>query len=354
MRVYWAGLLWLWLGWSACTPSQSSVGRGTSESQLYTVGLGSCSHHQKVQAILWQVIERDPDVFIYLGDNIYGDTRDMEELQQKYDQLAANPNFKALREQVPLLATWDDHDYGENDAGRYYPYKEASRAIFLDFWQEPAKSERRQHAGVYHSLFLEDAPLRLQVILLDTRTFRDDLIHCEKKARATHGYKNDYRPNPSPDSTFLGEEQWTWLEQQLKKPADVRLIASSNQFGHRYNGWESWTNVPHEQTRFLKLIQQTGAQGVVFLSGDVHWGELSKWDNGITPYPIYDLTSSGLTQNWSDTEPNAHRIGPVVRQNNFGLVEIQTSPKDTTLTFKLVTKRNRVAVQHPVSLSQLR
>lgn len=322
--------------------------------QPYTIGLGSCAHQDKPQTILRAVLARRPDVFIYLGDNIYGDSEDTAVLRQKYAQLAAKPTFRALRAQVPLLATWDDHDYGANDAGRYYAQKEASKQLFLEFWEEPAGSTRREHAGIYHSVFLDDAPLRVQVLLLDTRTFRHDLLHYDSATHQQTDYKNDYVPNPSPDSTFLGAAQWAWLEQQLKLPAELRIIASSNQFAHQYNGWESWTNVPQEQTRLLQLIQQTGAQGVVFISGDVHWGELSKWDNGITDYPIYDLTSSGLTQNWSDTEPNAHRVGKVVRENNFGLIAIKTSPQDTTVTFRLVNKQNKVVLEHPIKLSDLR
>lgn len=343
LLLYWGSLLLLFSSCWQVTPLDKPL-------KTYRIGLGSCAKQSKEQPILYTIVQAQPDVFIYLGDNIYGDTRDMEELQAKYQQLAAKPSFQALKAQIPLLATWDDHDYGENDAGCYYPYKEASKDIFLEFWEEPKSSERWQHEGIYHALFLEDAPLKLQVILLDTRTFRDDLTHIEKKKGTP--YKNDYQPTPSPDSTFLGEEQWVWLEEQLQQPADVRLVASSNQFAHQYNGWESWTNVPHEQRRFLQLIQKTKANGIVFLSGDVHWGELSCWKNPYT-YPIYDLTSSGLTQNWPDTEPNAHRVGAVVRQNNFGLIDLALSPQDTILIFQLVDKKNRKQLQHKIKLSEL-
>jgi alkaline phosphatase D len=73
-------------------------------------------------------------VFIFLGDNVYGDTRDPSVLRAKYAKLQDKPEFQRLCAQVPILATWDDHDYGENDAGRDYPMKEESRGIFCDFW----------------------------------------------------------------------------------------------------------------------------------------------------------------------------------------------------------------------------
>jgi alkaline phosphatase D len=317
--------------------------------ERYTIAFGSCAKQTKEQSILNVVVENSPDVFIYLGDNIYGDTRDMEELQQKYNQLATKPEFQNLKNTTPILATWDDHDFGENDAGRYYPFKEASKEIFLNFWNEAKDSERWKHEGVYHALRLKDAPIDIQVILLDTRTFRDNLTERVKEKNTA--YKNDYQPTLSPDSTFLGAEQWVWLQAKLEEKADLRIIASSNQFSHEYNGWESWNNVPHERKKMLQLIQDTKANGVLFLSGDVHWGELSKYENEYT-YPIYDVTSSGLTQSWHDIEPNKNRIGFPIRQNNFGLIEIEMQ-KRTKLTVKLKNKKNQIAVQHSIYLSEL-
>ena len=321
--------------------------------RVSTIAFGSCSKQSKPQPILDLISELNPAAFIYLGDNIYGDTRDMNVLKQKYEKLGNKPEFQRLRREVRLLATWDDHDFGENDAGRHYPFKEASKEIFLDFWGIPEDSERRQHTGIYDAIILERLQVKVQVILLDTRTFRDDLIHNTNKDKKGP-YKNDYQPNPSPDSTFLGAEQWAWLEEQLKVEADLRIIASSNQFSHEYNGWESWTNVPHEQKKMLKLSKKTQANGVVFISGDVHWGELSKYENKHT-YPIYDVTSSGLTQSWHNTEPNKHRIGLPVRKNNFGVIEIEPRRGiDTLLTFKIINKHNMTQVKHRIKLSDLR
>lgn len=347
MKKELVSLLILSLLISACAGKLTP--EGSKPTERYTIGFGSCGKQTKEQPILNVVVENSPDVFIYLGDNIYGDTRDMEELQQKYDQLAAKPEFQNLKNTTPLLATWDDHDFGENDAGRHYPFKEASKEIFLNFWNEPKDSERWKHEGVYHAIRLKEAPIDIQVILLDTRTFRDNLTERVKEKNTA--YKNDYQPTLSPDSTFLGAEQWAWLKTKLEEKADLRIIASSNQFSHAYNGWESWNNVPHERKKMLQLIQETKANGVVFLSGDVHWGELSKYENEYT-YPIYDITSSGLTQSWHDIEPNKNRIGFPIRKNNFGLIEIEHQ-KQTKLTFKLKNKRDLTAVEHSIYLSEL-
>jgi alkaline phosphatase D len=58
--------------------------------------------------------------------------------------VAAKPGFQKLRATCPILATWDDHDYGADDAGAEYPMKVESQKLFLDFFHEPPDSPRRQ------------------------------------------------------------------------------------------------------------------------------------------------------------------------------------------------------------------
>ncbi|HBV99911.1 MAG TPA: hypothetical protein DEF03_01835 [Bacteroidetes bacterium] len=340
---------------------------------LFVVAFGSCSDENKPQPMLDRAVDQNPDVFVYLGDNIYGDTYDMSELKEKYDQLRSKPEFVRLWQATQVQATWDDHDYGWNDMGRHYTKKVESEQLFLDAWQIPESSERRQRPGIYGDQRyvverLDGAEITIQLIILDSRYFRDDLT-SKKNPNAPDSYynvpiKNDYAPTTSPDSTLLGNSQWTWVEQRLREPADVRIIASSIQFGHTYNGWESWTNLPHERARMLSLIKETGANGVVFISGDVHWGEISKLDiskdevmqaYGAPPslYPIYDVTSSGITQEWYNVEPNGHRVGHVVRQNNVGLIELYEIENDIILRMSLLDLEGRPVI-HDVPLSKLR
>ena len=50
---------------------------------------GSCGSQDKPMPILHKVTEHKADVFVYLGDNIYGDTKDMKVLENKYNKLGA-------------------------------------------------------------------------------------------------------------------------------------------------------------------------------------------------------------------------------------------------------------------------
>ena len=311
------------------------------------ISFGSCSDQSKPQPILRHVVATRPDLFVYLGDNIYGDTEDMSVLQSKYAQLGAKPEFRALRAATPVMAIWDDHDYGANDAGKEYPMKAESKEIFLNFWQEPKDSARRDHPGIYHSRrFLADGHI-LQVILLDTRTFRDPLAK-----NSFSSWKNDYHPDPDPNKTLLGAEQWVWLEAQLRQPADVRIIATSIQFAHQHNGWESWTNLPRELAKMIDTIKKTRANGVLFISGDVHWGEISVLQIDDV-YPLYDVTSSGLTQDWESLEPNQNRYELAVRENNFGSIEIDWEVVDPVVTLKLTDLENTLRVSKSIKLSTL-
>lgn len=331
----------LLISW-ACNNEQASTTE-TVPTSTFRIAFGSCAHEDQDQPLLNIASGLAPDLFIYLGDNIYGDTRNMDTLRAKYNKLGAKPEFQNLANQTKILSVWDDHDFGENDAGRHYPFKEASKEIFMDFWKVPANSDRRQHEGIYGAEYFENGGKKIQVILLDTRTFRDDLIHRIPEDSIIH--KNDYIPNQNPDSTFLGEAQWQWLEQQFLAPADIRIIASSNQFSHEYNGWESWTNVPHEQQKMIRLIKKTKANGVIFISGDVHWGEISKMPVA-EAYPIYDVTSSGITQTWDIIEPNKNRVGPAIAQNNIGLIEITTQDSISTIELAIVDSTAQKVAKH--------
>ncbi|GIX39336.1 MAG: hypothetical protein KatS3mg128_0385 [Silanimonas sp.] len=331
--------------------------------ELTRIAFGSCAKEEKPQPIWSAVAAADPQLFLFLGDNLYGDTRDPAVLEAKYQRLAAVPGFARLRERTPVMATWDDHDYGENDAGAEYPMKEASRDLFLRFWNEPPGSLRHDRDGVYTSARFGPPGRRVQVILLDLRwnrtpiarnlAFPDDAAYrrwATREARAGREVPGPYARDPSPLASMLGERQWAWLEAQLREPAEVRLIGSSLQVLADFPGWEAWVNYPRDQARLFQLIRDTGARGVVFLSGDTHYGELSQLDVNV-PYPLVDLTSSGLTEEWHVPVPNALRLGRAHHVANFGLVEIDWERAELRLSLRDAAGRSLLV--HRLALADL-
>jgi alkaline phosphatase D len=296
---------------------------------LSRVAFGSCAHQDHPQPIWEQVRATKPEIFLFIGDNIYGDTRDMAVLKRKYDQELAVPGFARLRAEVPVLGTWDDHDLGENDAGGDYPFKRESQQLCLDFFGVPADSPRRKQEGVYHAEMFGPPGKRVQIILLDTRYFRSP---WKSKKPPTTQDRRPYEPDESTGVTMLGEAQWTWLAEQLRQPADVRLLVSSIQVINDSFGGEKWANFPRERRRLFDLIRDTGAHGVVILSGDRHVADLSLAEDTGIGYPLYDLTSSGLTQGadaWRGPGPNTHRVAGMSWGDNFGLVLIDWSHGDS-------------------------
>jgi alkaline phosphatase D len=313
--------------------------------QGFNLAFGSCLHQEKELVLLNKAAAMSPNAFVFLGDNIYADTYDSMRINKAYQALACNPNFQALKRSAPLYATWDDHDYGANDAGKEYPQKENSKRIFLEFWGEPKDSERYKHEGIYTSYYLGPEGKKIQIILLDTRTFRSQLLRANGKP-----YRNDYRPNKDKSATILGDAQWKWLASELEKPADLRIIGSSTQFGIEYNGYESWANFPLEREKMLKLIKEKQAEHLFFISGDVHYAELSKIETeGL--YPIYDLTSSGLNRDWPHVEPNKNRVGKSCDLFNFGTIEIDWEQKK--LSFLITDAYKKLWFRESINFSDL-
>jgi alkaline phosphatase D len=312
------------------------------------IAFGSCCRQGQPQPIWESIAAADPDLFILLGDNVYGDTEDMSVLRKKYDQLAAEPGFQDLRASSTLLATWDDHDMGRNDAGADYVPRAQSKSELFRFLDEPASSPRRSRGGVYASYMFGDPGRRVQVILLDTRSFRSPL------RRDTDAKGARYVPDDDPAKTMLGERQWTWLADQLRQPADVRIIGSSIQVLSEEHPFEKWGNFPRERQRLLELIERSPARGeVVLLSGDRHSAEISRMDRSGAP-PLYDVTASSLNAPLKarNPEPNRYRVdADKFWEPNFGLIEIDWSGRSPRLTLQVHDAAGEVVREQTVSLT---
>lgn len=343
------------------------------DGQIQRIAFGSCSNQYLQQPIWSTIVDAKPDLFLHLGDIIYGDAAPpglqmipsgvdvIEKMRMDYVFLANKPSFIELRENVPFMAVWDDHDLGLNDGGSDFVRKDESRNLMLDFLDVPEASDRRLSPGLYESATFGPDGRRMQVIMLDTRYFRDPLIPSDLSAdeAKTQGIVGRYVPNNDPAATLLGDEQWEWLESQLRKPAEVRLLASSIQVIAGNKGAEGWGNFPFELERLYALIDETQASGIIILSGDVHFSELSMADD-VIEYPLYEFTSSPLRQygvgmtGWERTQ-NQYRISPAIAIDNFGIVDVDWSTKrHPTIALRVVAGDGTEVFKHKVSLGELR
>ena len=326
------------------------------------IAFGSCCKSWKPQDIWTDINNTKPDLFLFIGDVVYADENVTENtgiipaLEQAYKHFLTVDEFQQFRDRVPILATWDDHDYGLREGGAEFNEKTAARELFLNFWQVPKSDPRRDQAGgIYTSHEYGPPGRRVQIIMLDTRFGRTSLLTLqeEERKRVTSSGFGPYRPNSDPNARMLHDVQWVWLEKQLHRPAQLRLICSSVPFAAGFRGWESWANYPVERSRFITLIEKTKANGVVFLSGDIHYGDLSCEIRDV-PYPIWDLTSSGLTHFWPTPGPNTNRVYlQTVHARNFGLVHIRWDLAEPLVVLEVRDINRKIRLQHTLHLKAL-
>ena len=119
--------------------------------EVTRIAFGSCAKHWLHQPILDTVIAAKPDLWLYLGDAIYADTDGKtawtvteKTLQGEWNRLADKPEFKRLRARVPMMAVWDNHDYGTHQPTDKTPTP-ATR--FLGMVLSPAGERRMQIDG---------------------------------------------------------------------------------------------------------------------------------------------------------------------------------------------------------------
>ena len=315
------------------------------------IALGSCANEDREQPIWDPIVEQKPDLFLFLGDNVYADTEDMKEMQAAYDKLAAKPGYQRLLKTCPVLAVWDDHDYGVNDGGAEYAMRDSSETLFHQFFDTPADADSRKRPGIYDVRYYKGPNDEvLQIIQLDTRYFRSRPLALPE--RSEHG---PYGRNMDPDATVLGGAQWSWLEMVLKAPADLRIIMSSYQFLPQDHNWELWENFPNERVRFLQLLKSCKTGPVLIVSGDRHMGEimaLKTSDPNSPGFMVYEMTSSGLSMAGGGMkgEPNRHRVSPTNFQSrNFGMIEIDWKTKDVLLELRDID--GKVVDHYTINLS---
>lgn len=326
------------------------------QATVQKIFFGSCSHQDKSMPILDAINKEEADLFIFLGDNVYGDTENMQALADKYKRLGNISGIKKLLNNTEIIAIWDDHDFGENDAGAEYPEKEGSRKLMLDFWQEPKDSARySRKSGIYTSYMYGEGQQKVQVILPDLRWNRDKLNHVSKLDYTLERKPNNmgpYSPSIIKNASMLGEAQWQWLEEELKKPSAIKIIGSSLQLLPEFTGWESWANFPEDRNRLFSLIKKHKVNGVLIISGDTHWGEVSKVATEVD-YPLWEVTSSGLTQEWKEVSPNKHRVGNFTNKVNYGEILIDWGKSDPQISLKLKDVNGDVFTEHQLKLSDI-
>ena len=306
----------------------------STASALTKIALGSCFHPSRDSKIFNEIRLQSPDLFVFIGDNVYAanesDDPKLMSLRKAYSDLSQIETFKALRESTPLMVTWDDHDYGKDDAGADFKQRVFSESLFRYVWDVNSLDARASRPGVYFEQTVGPKGKKVQLIVLDTRSFRTPLtIHPNQD-------EGRYIESQDPQQSILGEDQWMWLSEQLSAPADVRIIFTSIQLIAEGHHWESWQMMPKEREKLFSLLASLEANGVIIVSGDRHFAaiyELATFE----PYPLYELTTSSLNVPLTSfvrnpiEEPGPNRLTKPFYESNYGLIEIDWTANKVSL-----------------------
>lgn len=290
------------------------------------IAFGSCPRFQddRVQPIWSTVVGLEPDLFLWIGDNIYGDSTQPHVLQEEYRRQRDVAGLQPVLRGVSHLAVWDDHDYGMNNQDRRNPIKDEALKIFEDYWANPSYGL----SGV-PGVFFRYSYGQVDFFFLDDRFYRDP----------------DPQPQ-SPEKTMLGAEQLAWLQSELVASTAIFKVLVSG------GGWseakgetgDSWAAFVDERNKIFDFVRDQEITGVVLLAGDTHVGELNviPWsDKG--GYDFYDLISSPLAQDAPDSwlERRPLRIRPVYFQgSSVGVVDFLFEPTPR-LTYRIFDVQGR-------------
>jgi len=309
----------------------------------FRVAFGSCARIQSdpEQPIWRAVAQNEPDLFFWLGDNIYGDSTVPATLAMEYQRQRFVPSFQPIGRNVPQLAIWDDHDFGLDNYDRTNPIREQALEVFKRYWANPS-------VGVPGTpgVFFDYSYGGVDFIFLDGRYHRAP----------------DSDPD-TPEKEFLGKGQFEWLKARLlasKAPFKV-LACGSGWSRFKGPGGDAWSAYLHERQRLFDFIREQKISGVVLLSGDTHFPYVAcapQSEQG--GYDLYDLVSSALAQMVAgspmDLGKIAARMAPdqMIRQpllgvNNAGIIDFDMTGKTPTLSFNVIDIRGR-ALYAPLTL----
>ncbi|MGB0953101.1 MAG: alkaline phosphatase D family protein [Planctomycetota bacterium] len=296
------------------------------EMESLRVVFGSCAGNWGIdpdQPVFRAIHAQDPDLFLWLGDNIYyglkgREWEDPSLMEARWSIQRAMPSLQPLLADTPHYAVWDDHDYGPNDSDKEYVLRDFSLDLFTSYWPNPAAGLEGPD-GVFFSF--RAGPV--EFFMLDTRY--------------------DRQPNRTADAKgkqpLLSESRWAWLFDGLRtSDADFKVVASGMQVLTTYHRFETWNLFPEERSRLLDFLQREAIGGVFFLSGDRHIGEAIRMPRRGT-YDLIEFTSSPLAAGVGEAKPDAEvqeRIpGTLAATENFGVLEFDFADAEPSLSFRL-------------------
>jgi alkaline phosphatase D len=278
------------------TPAPAFTPRGFDyEAALTDIAFGSGANQNQPEPLWAAIASSHPNLFVFLGDTVKLEDRSIAE---QYSKLNVIPEYRSLRETVPFLAVWNTQDYKVDSGQR----------DFLQQWSYLRDAVAQGQTGIYHAKIIGPKKKQVQFIVLDTRSFRGPRLADDK-----------------PNAPVLGEAQWQWLKDQIRKPADVRFIVSSIPLIPARKDGESWNNYPVERQKLFDMIKELKPRNLAVLSGGARQGSIAH--TGLKGWgQLYDITTGPLNDAGDVVpEPDERMEGPTTTKENFGMAQIDWS-----------------------------
>jgi alkaline phosphatase D len=305
------------------------------------IAFGSCFHKTGLwnRALLDRIGSRGNKAMLVLGDAAVDD-RDNKVGMHRCDYLLRDlsPGWRALVARVPVYATWDDHDYFNNDKSgipRRYTAADRSgvRTVWTQNWNNPSFGFAEREEGIFFRTRIGPC----DVIMLDTRYFRT---------------------TPNEKDAYLGVDQMRWLEQELVTCKGPFVILTSGTMWSDYvsNGKDSWGKWDKPgREKVFSLIERRGIAGVLLLSGYRHGARVVKIPrpSGLTLYE-FELGSLGAHPGPGamGNKPDLQPFGKTVTFL-FGEFTFDTSRADPTVTMRAIDPAGKEHFSVTLSRSQL-
>ncbi|MDD4108050.1 MAG: alkaline phosphatase D family protein [Prolixibacteraceae bacterium] len=221
---------------------------------IFRITFGSCFHKIGLHNpnLISQILKREPRAMMLLGD-IAADDRENRINMHRSDYLLRDVSepWRKLSANVPLYASWDDHDYFNNDlSGIPDGFTSADREAVREVWHDNWNNPENKNPGIYFNTRIGP----VEIIMLDTRSFREN------------GRRGEY-------GSYLGMEQLNWLKVTLKNSeAQFKVISSGTMWSDYItpgkDSWGTWDTEAREE--LFNFIETENISGVLLISGDRH------------------------------------------------------------------------------------
>ena len=273
---------------------------------------------------------------IWMGDNLYYLFRQRSSFNHMYSKqkrIRKNRFINAFLQSTPQSAIWDDHDYGSNNSDGSFKNKEVGIKVFQSFW--PAPYQEDQQEGNYFTLSDEHA----KYYYLDDRFFKSE----------------DFSEG------MFGAKQMDWLKEELtNSDKTFNIIISGSQMINDIGNQERFPEFKNEFNSFFEFLNKEQIQGIIFLSGDVHYSALYQRDD-LLSYPVHEFTCSPLS-----SFPN--KVGKKdVRYNNkhllnnkryagqcFGKLSFKENQSNINCILSLYNGKADLIWEHAISSDQIK